>query len=162
MSHCTGFNSDLSIGSRLDSFLISRDMKNQISSCEILPCANSDHLFSGDQSDLNIQSDLLENVSVCLSETDLLSCEGKNSLLEATVALNKMNRNKSPGPDGLTVEFYAKFWKLIGPHKMEVFNLRFQESSLCDLMKTSHTRLVFKKGDRKSLKNWRPISLLKC
>lgn len=118
------------------------------------------NLFSRNQNDLNIQSSLLENITACLSETDRLTCEGDISLLEATTALNKMNRNKSPGPDGLMVEFYAKFWMLIGPHITEVFNFCFQECCLCESMKTSHTQLVFKKGDKKNLKNWRPISLL--
>ena len=26
-----------------------------------------------------------------------------------------MSKNKSPGPDGLSVEFYSKFWNLLGP-----------------------------------------------
>ena len=41
----TWFNSDLSIASRLDTFLISRDLCAQVTSCEIRPCVYSDHEF---------------------------------------------------------------------------------------------------------------------
>ena len=41
----TWYNSDLSIASRLDSFLISRYLCGQVVSCEIRPCVYSDHDF---------------------------------------------------------------------------------------------------------------------
>ena len=41
----TWFNSDLSLASRLDSFLISRYLCAQVISCEIRPCVYSDHDF---------------------------------------------------------------------------------------------------------------------
>ena len=41
----TWFNSDLSIASRLDSFLISRYLCDRVVSCEIYPCVYSDHDF---------------------------------------------------------------------------------------------------------------------
>ena len=41
----TWFNSDLSIASRLDSFLFSRYLRAQVISCEIHPCVYSDHEF---------------------------------------------------------------------------------------------------------------------
>ena len=41
-----------------------------------------------------------------------------------------------------------------------MFNVCLSDSNLCDSMKTSATRLVSKKGDKKSLKNWRPVSFL--
>ena len=96
-----------------------------------------------------------------LSDSDRELCEGDLLLSEATAALKAMSHNKSPGPDGLTAEFYIKFWDRLGSILVEVFNQCLHDSNLCDSMKTSVTRLVFKKGDRKSLKNWRPISLLK-
>lgn len=45
VSQCSWFNSDLSIGSRLDSFLVARDLLNSLLSCEISPCVFSDHDF---------------------------------------------------------------------------------------------------------------------
>ena len=118
------------------------------------------NLFSREEIDLFTQQELLSSLSLRLSEEDRDSCEGLLSLTELTSALGNMSRNKSPGPDGLSAEFYSKFWNLLGPILLEVINSCYTDSDLCDSMKTSNTRLVFKKGDRKSLKNWRPISLL--
>ena len=53
-----------------------------------------------------------------------------------------------------------KFWDLLGPYLVQVFNSCFLNSEMCDSMKVSHTRVVFRKGDAKNLKNWRLISLL--
>ena len=30
------------------------------------------------------------------------------------MAIDKMKKNKSPGLDGISIEFYKKFWPLIG------------------------------------------------
>ena len=118
------------------------------------------NLFSREEIDLTTQEELFSNLSLHLSDEDRDCCEGLLSLPEITVALGNMCSDKSPGPDGLSVEFYGKFWDLVGPILLEVFNLCYLDSDLSDSMKTSHARLVFKKGDRKNLKNWRPISLL--
>ena len=118
------------------------------------------NLFSREEIDLVTQQELFSGLSLHLSQAEHDSCEGLLLLPEISAALRSMCRNKSPGPDGLSVEFYCKFWDLIGPILLDVFNTCYADSNLCDSMKTSNTRLVFKKGDRKNLKNWRPISLL--
>ena len=38
-------------------------------------------------------------------------CEGTLMLSECTKALNKLSSGKTPGSDGLTVEFYRFFWE---------------------------------------------------
>ena len=49
-----------------------------------------------------------------LSETEKLQCGGKISLKECSDIMNSNSKNKFPGNDGLTNEFYIFFWGEIG------------------------------------------------
>ena len=117
-------------------------------------------LFARSPIDSVTQRYLFSQVERRLSLADSDLREGDLTLDEATDSLNRSSLGKTPGPDGLTLEFYLKFWDQLGPILVQVFNDCLQSSELCESMKTSVTRLVFKKGEIKSLKNWRPISLL--
>ena len=118
-------------------------------------------LFSAEQIDPFSQGLLLEGVTRSLSEPDRALCEGEISLVELSASLRTLSTAKAPGSDGFTVEFFSKFWNLLGPLLLEVINVCFADGELTDSMKSSITRLIFKKrGNIKDLKNWRPISLL--
>lgn len=119
-------------------------------------------LFSAEEIDPECQTALFDEIKdKVLSDPDHAVCEGQLSLAELTSALKSMNLYKAPGPDGLTVEFYLKFWDQLGPLLLEVISQSFHDGELPESMKTSATRLIFKKrGNIKDLKNWRPISLL--
>ena len=49
-------------------------------------------------------------------------CEGHLSVTEVSSALLGMARRKAPGLDGLPVEFYVKFWDVLGPDLVSVLN----------------------------------------
>ena len=117
-------------------------------------------LFSEEPVDMAFQDDLLSSLPRQLSSDQASSCEGQMMLDEMTSALKKMNSNKAPGPDSLSVEFYVKFWDRLGPYLCRVLNACYRAGEMCESMKTSNTCVIFKKGDRKNLKNWQPISLL--
>ena len=62
-------------------------------------------LFSKEPVDAALQDDHLSSLPRQLSSNQVLSCEGQMTLDKMTFALKKMNSNKAPGPDGLSVEF---------------------------------------------------------
>ena len=57
-----------------------------------------------------------------LNDEDRGTCEGEISLGEYFNALNKMPKNKSPGNDGLSSEWYLCFWNFIGKFLAFVLN----------------------------------------
>ena len=105
-----------------------------------------------------------------LKQKDLipqLSSE-KNSELSKEIGIEKFGetikncaKNKSPGNDGLTQEFYEFFWNDI----KETFYESFIESKKIKKLTTSQRQniitLLEKNGkDKTYIKNWRPISLI--
>lgn len=99
------------------------------------------------------------NLEKHLTLDDRYVCEGLVSKAECYEALKKMKSNKSPGLDGLPVEFYETFWDEINHLLIDVFNESFNEKELPESQKLSVLSLIFKKGDRHKLVNYRPISL---
>ena len=79
---------------------------------------------------------------------------------EAKKILQAMKNNRSPGSDGLPKEFYLEMWDMIGADLVETLNNNILNDSLTDSQKEAIIKLLHKKGDRRLLKNWRPVSLL--
>ena len=56
------------------------------------------------------------------SEDQQVLCEGLITLPECELTLQKMKPNKSPGEDGLPIEFYKAFWGDVGKFLIEMYN----------------------------------------
>ena len=95
-----------------------------------------------------------------LSEEDASSCEGLLTENECYKALMSMPNNKTPGSDGLSAEFYKCFWEDINNLVINSLNEGFEKNELSETQKQGNLILLYKKGDKRLLDNWRPISLL--
>jgi len=69
--------------------------------------------------------------------------------------------SKSPGSDGLPIEFYKKFWYKIKPYLIAAYESALRNGELSLTQKQGVITLIPKKDkDPKLIKNWRPITLL--
>ena len=113
------------------------------------------HLYSAHENDNLV--DLNQYIDVRpLSEEDADSCEGLLTEKECWEALKVMNINKSPGCDGLTVEFYRCFWEEIKELVVGSLNEGFYKRELSMSQKQAVLTLLHKKGPKTSLDN-RPV-----
>ena len=79
---------------------------------------------------------------------------------ELSKAFYKMMNNKSPGQDGICVEFYKVYWNDVKNDVLEVFVHDLNNKQLVYSQHMAVIKLLYKKGNRHAIKNWRPISLL--
>ena len=76
-------------------------------------------------------------------------------------AIKAFQRNKTPGTDGLTAEFYLCFWKEISCPLIDCLNHGALQGEPSISQRQGIISLIPKKDkDLLPLKNWRPISLL--
>lgn len=119
------------------------------------------NLFKSTKPDKDEINKYLRNTKIKnkLQMDEMMSCEGEITIHECESVLKHMKRNKSPGIDGLPTEFYCTFWEEIKELLVTVYNECFQKGELSYSQRTAILSLIFKKGDRLLLKNYRPISL---
>ena len=97
-----------------------------------------------------------ENV---LTEDLMQKCEEVLTNEECYSAVNSMTQNKSPGVDGLTIEFYKHSWPLIGDVLVSTFNGGYDNECLTDSQRMAVLSLIFRKGDTDDVSNFTPILL---
>ena len=67
-----------------------------------------------------------------VAEGERSDCEGLLTEEECKTAVFSMANNKSPGSDGLPVDFYKTFWDLLAPFVVNSLNAGYKNSCLSD------------------------------
>ena len=74
--------------------------------------------------------------------------------------LSKLDVNKAVGPDNISPYFLKQCRHILAPSLCIIFNKSLQYGKLPSAWKCANVTPVFKKGERHSIDNYRPISLL--
>ena len=96
-----------------------------------------------------------------LNEEDKAACATQITVQDLKEALWAMNENATPGPNGLTVTFFKRFFDDLKPLFYEFLTLLYKGDNLNSLFKLSYITVLPKdSGSLLEIKNYRPISLL--
>ncbi|XDV29606.1 hypothetical protein PO909_032701 [Leuciscus waleckii] len=88
-------------------------------------------------------------------------CDADLSIEEINQALHSMKIGKSPGIDGLSVEFYLHFWEFIKLPLFHMYKECISQGEMTSTMKQGVISLIPKSSkDPLLIDNWRPITLL--
>ena len=79
---------------------------------------------------------------------------------ECFAPMQQSKSGKSPGMDGLPLEFYRTFWRVLEEDFVLVANEILQFGRHSGSQQKGVIRLFYKRGDCRDLANWHPISLL--
>lgn len=101
--------------------------------------------------------DLNTNQLSLAQKTDLDSPIQQQELNKAVV---QMKDHKTPGPDGLPIEFYKTFWEKLRKPFEAMTHQVLEQGFPVDMLRSITTLLGKKDRDPLWLDNWRPISLL--
>jgi len=113
-----------------------------------------------EKSDTEIENYLDKIKMPNLNVEEKQMCEGLITEEECKTVIQSFKRGKTPGMDGITIEFYLKFWHLLNKILIKCFNASYVLGELTQTQKLGIITLLDKGKDRTLLKNWRPITLL--
>eukprot|EP00253_Pinus_taeda_P021761 PITA_21761 len=81
---------------------------------------------------------------------------------EVEAAMKNMGKDKSPGPDGWTIELFLYFFDLIGSENTEVVEESRVKGEIYRPFNSTFIALIPKKEEPETFEDFRPISLCNC
>ena len=129
---------------------------------EILDYASNffDNLYSETDCLIEKQSHFLSYISEELTDDDRAFLSSPLTKEEILWVIQLITINKTPGQDGIPIEFYSEFWDIIAEDLLDVYNDVLQMGSLTISQRRAIINIIPKNGESKYITNFRPISLL--
>ena len=106
--------------------------------------------------------DFIQNLEIPrLSNEEQATFEHELTVQEIKNVLHSFEKNKTPGEDGFSKEFYETFFDLLNQNLLDSYNEAFQKGSLSVSQRRGVISLIPKNDcDLSELTGWRPITLL--
>ena len=112
-------------------------------------------------SDPTVRFSLENSTDVVINEVQCTRLDRDISKSELLEALKLMKNDKAPGCDGITVNFYKKFWAILEDSYYNMITAAIYRDELPMSSMQGCIALMPKKGrDPYMLKNWHPLTLL--
>lgn len=117
-------------------------------------------LYTSQATDLTAQNTLLDTIPATIGIDDRNRLDQDISLEEIERSIDSMENRSAPGSDGIPYEFYKTFRDDVAPILVEICNdIGNSRAPPPASHRQALTTLIFKKGERDEMKNYRPISL---
>ena len=106
------------------------------------------------------QNFFLNNLKTGLSDQQKEHLQNDLSEFEIETAISQMAKGKAPGPEWLSVEFYTQCWPIVKHDFVNLLNQMYSTQTIDNKTKSGFIILIYKKGPKTKISNYRPISLL--
>lgn len=118
-------------------------------------------LYTNVDTDPDAMRIVLDNIHTTVREEDVEKMTAFFNHDEIRKMVMNLAKNKSPGVDGLTSEFYQQTWHIIGREFTTMINNAYLRKDIPFSMRQGLICLIYKeKGDEEDPKQWRPLTLL--
>lgn len=117
-------------------------------------------LFSNRTPVVTTYGKFLEGLEGGLEEEERRVLEGHLTLQEVSSAVASLKKGTAPGCDGLPDAFYEVVFPWVGKELVGVYQECLRRGELVETMRTGLVTLLYKKGEKEELGNWKPITLL--